>query len=140
MERLQRLAYYLGIGMVSTLFTLLLIMVVPNLAQDAGYDAKTDDDILAMFTTHPAYLAMYERYPNAVEEFEVGDHGDASLRVGVMDFESGVQLVLFMNAYRDHVGYVNVECVGNDEDPGTRVDGLFAAEFIRVTDCIEPAT
>ena len=57
MERIQRLAYHLGIGMAVTLFVLLLIAVVPHLVQDtdyAGTDARTDAELLEMFTAHPA--------------------------------------------------------------------------------------
>ena len=53
MERIRRLAYYLGIGMAVTLFVLLLIAAVPNLVQDADY-AGTDAELLEMFTAHPA--------------------------------------------------------------------------------------
>ena len=81
----------LGIGMAVTPFVLLLIAAVPNLVQDADYagtDARTDAELLEMFTAHPAYSAMYERFPDAVEA--LGSHGrGGSLRVGAMDFESG---------------------------------------------------
>ena len=139
LERIQRLTYYLGIGMAVTLFILLLVAVVPNLVQSTDYDTRTDGEILEMFTTHPAYLAMYERFPNATEEFESHGHGGGSLRVGVMDFEDGTQLILYMNSHGRNV-YANVECIGGDEGPGRAVDGLFAAEYIRITDCLGPAT
>ena len=137
MERIQRLAYYLGIGMTATLFILLLIMVVPNLVQDTGFVDRTDDEILEMFAAHPAYLAMYERYPGAVEEFEAYGRGEGSLRVGMMDFESGAQLILRMNVHGHNV-YASIECV-DTEEPRVAVDGLFVAEYIGSTDCLEPA-
>lgn len=140
LERIQRLAYYLGIGMAVTLFVLLLIAAVPNLVQDtdyAGTDARTDAELLAMFTAHPAYSAMYERFPDAAEEFEVHGRGDGSLRVGVMDFESGTQLILYMNVHGRNV-YANIECI-DTEEPRVVVDGLFAVEYIKITDCLERA-
>ena len=140
MERIRRLAYYLGIGMAVTLFVLLLIAAVPNLVQDADYagtDARTNAELLAMFTTHPAYSAMYERFPDAAEEFEIHGRGDGSLRVGVMDFESGTQLILYMNVHGRNV-YANIECI-DIEEPRVVVDGLFAVEYIKITDCLERA-
>lgn len=138
LERIQRLAYYLGIGMTATLFILLLIMVVPNLAQDTGFVDRTDGELLEMFTAHPAYSAMYERFPGASEEFEAYGRGEGSLRVGMIDFESGTQLILYMNVHGRSV-YVSVECI-YIEEPRVVVDGLFAVEYIGITDCLGPAT
>ena len=135
MERIQRLTYYLGIGIAATLFTLLLIIVVPNLAANWEYDARTDEEILAALRAHPAYAAMYERFPDAMESYD----GHGSLRVGVRDFESGAQLMVYMDLYRDDNVSVYVECTKANGDQRDSVHDLFVPEFIRVTDCLEPA-
>lgn len=138
LERIQRLAYYLGIGMTATLFVLLLVVVVPGLVQDTDFVDRTDGELLEMFTAHPAYSAMYERFPGAAEEFEAYGRGEGSLRVGVIDSESGTQLILYMNVHGRNV-YVSVECI-DIEEPRVVVDGLFAVEYIGITDCLGPAT
>ena len=135
------MTYYLGIGMAVTLFTLLLISVVPMLVQYSYLGdlvARTDGEFLEMFAAHPAYSAMYERFPDASEELEAHGRGDGSLRVGAMDFESGTQLILYLHMHRDIVS-ARVECMSGNEDSRMFVDGLFAVEYIRTTDCLEPA-
>lgn len=124
--------------MAITLFVLLLIIVVPNLVKDVYIDTMTDQELLAVFASHPAYVAMSERFPDAPETLESYGRGEGSLRVGVMDFESGAQLILSMNTHRDGIVYAHVECINDNEDRRDYVEDLFAAEFIRNTDCLGP--
>jgi hypothetical protein len=124
-------------GMAATLFILWLIMVVPSMASNIDLDGRTDAELMETFASHPAYLAMYERFPDAVEALESDTRG-GSLRVGAMDFEGGAQLILYMDIHGDHNVRTHVECIRGDETPRMVVDSLFTAEFIRATDCLGP--
>ncbi len=57
---------------------------------------ESDEKLMNMFTSHPAYLAFYETYPDAKEEFQNRNRGNGNLNVGVMNFETGDQIILDM--------------------------------------------
>ena len=147
MERLPRFALYLAIGIGMTVFALFLFSILPFIIENSWDEWKrldkrdmSRDEIYSIMTTHPAYLAMYEMYPDAKEEFVYRDRGDASLQAGVMSFETQNQLILDLDysTYQDRTRayvYCNV-----DEDHRTMsADGIFAEDFIRNTDCLEAA-
>ena len=147
MERLQRIAYYVGIGVVISIFALFLVSALPDIIENSarqwgmlGDAGKSEEALLAMFQKHPAYAAMYERFPDAVEEFVSHENGVGSIEVGAMNFESGSQLKLhlFYHVSSDRVN-VNVICMNGALDGPTHIDGLFAEDFIRNTDCLDAA-
>lgn len=126
-----------------TLFTLFLLTVVPGLVlySDLGrlsIDIRSNEELMEVFAEHPAYLAMYERFPNAKEEFEGNAHiGGGSLRVGVANLETGAQLILHLSTHQ-HNMHTHAECIQGNEGPMVRIDSLFVAEYISSTACIEP--
>ena len=87
-----------------TLFSLLLFAVLPSIIQNAGSDweqivnsgDQSDEKLLAIFESHPAYIAMYETYPDAKQELNSRGRGNGILQVGIMNFETNNQLVLEM--------------------------------------------
>ena len=89
------------------------------------------------FSEHPAYAAMYERYPDANEEFDYYGRGDGSMTVGVMNFETDAQLTLSMR-YDSHRDSIRADARCSTPSDHRDVDGLFAEDFIRATDCLEP--
>ena len=155
MEKLPRFTIYLGIAIGVIVFGMFLYSVLPHMIQNSSHDwertvggfEESDEKLMDMFTSHPAYLAFYETYPDAKEEFQNRNRGNGNLNVGVMNFETGDQIILDMyyDKWDDRVN-VNVRCnIMGEEDrrnDNLRADGLFAEDFIRNIDClnqIEPA-
>ena len=100
MERLTKIAFYVGIGIAVSVFALFLISFLPLVIGNAGNawerlgdTGRSDGETLAKFQEHPAYVAMYERFPGAVEKVEYHE-GGGSMEVGAMNFENNSQLVL----------------------------------------------
>lgn len=144
MEKLRKTAYLVGIGMAVSVFTIFMFAFVPIAIDETThrlglYDRVSKEVVLAKLQEHPAYVAMYERFPDAAEEF-VERTNRASLNVGVMDFDVGNQLVLHLryDGYDDSVD-VDVECLGESQDSRQLIYGLFAEDFIRGTDCVTGA-
>ena len=144
MERLPRFALYLAIGIGMTVFALFLFSILPFIIENSWEEWKrldrsdrAQDEVYSEMTTHPAYLAMYEVYPDAKEEFVYRDRGDANLQVGVMSFDTQNQLILEMH-YSDYDGRTDayVYCNVGEDRRKMSADGLFAEDFIRNTDCL----
>lgn len=147
MERLPRFALYLAIGIGITIFVLFLIASLPFILEDSWDKWKrldrmdmSRDEIYSKMIAHPAYLAMYETYPDAKEEFVYRDRGDASLEVGVMSFETQNQLILDLDysTYDDRIR-AYVYCNVGENHREMSAGGLFAEDFIRNTDCLGAA-
>lgn len=147
MERLPRFALYLAIGVGITIFVLFLVSILPFIIEDSWDRWKrldrmnmSPDEIYSKMTAHPAYLAMYEVYPDAKEEFVYRDRGDASLQAGVMSFETQNQLILDLD-YSTHQDRTRayVYCSVGGDHRTMSADGIFAEGFIRNTDCLGAA-
>ena len=149
MERLPRFAIYLAIGIGVTFFGMFLFSILPHMIENTGNDweraigdsADSEEEIMALLTVHPSYIAFYETYPDAKEEFENRSRGNGNLSVGVMNFETGDQIVLDMRYdKRDDRVRIDVRCnMVNEEgrrDDNLRAEGLFAEDFIRNVDCL----
>lgn len=147
MERLARFALYLAIGIGITVFGLFLFSILPHIIENSWRDWErldegdaSSDEIYAKMTAHPAYLAMYEVYPDAKEEFTYIDKWDSRIQVGVMNFETQNKLVLNLD-YSEYKSKTDayVHCDTSEDRPRMSADGLFAEDFIRNTDCLEAA-
>lgn len=136
MERIQRVVYYVGLGMALTLFGLLLSSVVPHMAYDFMPNNVSEEEALAMVHSHPAYVAMLEKYPDAITEFEHGTHSSI-MRVGVWNYTNGQQLILHLDVWIDRV-HVSAWCAGTS-GPTERqgLDPLFVKSYIETTDCLD---
>lgn len=150
MERLPRFTIYLGIVIGVTIFGMFLYSVLPNMIENSSNDwdraigdsaINSEEDLMALFTAHPTYIAFYETYPDAKEEFQKRNRGNGNLSVGVMNFETGHQIILDMhyNKQNDRMN-IDVRCniMGeeNRRNDNFRAEGLFAEDFIRNVDCL----
>ena len=79
-RRLTKIAFYVGIGIAVSVFALFLIWSLPVVIGHTGNQwerlGNTDTDrsngeTLAKFQGHPAYVAMYERFPRSRGEGRV---------------------------------------------------------------------
>ena len=150
LERLPRFAIYLAIGIGVTFFGMFLFSILPHMIENTGNDweraiggtADSEEEIMALLMVHPSYIAFYETYPDAKEEFENRSRGNGNLSVGIMDFETGDQIILELRYdKRDDRVRVDVRCnIMGDEDnrrnDNFRAEGLFAEDFIRNVDCL----
>jgi len=145
MERLSRSALYLGMGIGVTFFVLFLIAALPFIIESSWRQWErldisdgSQDEVYEKLVSHPAYVAMYETYPDAKEEFSYHGNDNGNLRVGIMDFETHNQLTLnlYYNTYEDRVD-ANAYCSTQGDRQTPNIDRLFAEDFIRNTDCLE---
>lgn len=139
METLTKILYLTIMSVAVIMCVLFLLLLIPVLSDTWNrdpYGQPVDEEkALANIRGDPAYIAMYERYPDAAERVR-NEFNQMEMEVGVMNQETGNQLILRGYAHTDIVYTMTVAChdvTGEHED---YVDDLFAAEYIRTTDCV----
>lgn len=145
MERLPKFAIYLGMVIGMTVFVLFLVSGLPYILEQSinnwerlDRSDASEEEIRAKFAEHPSYVAMYERFPDAREEFSYREGDNGMMSVGVMNFDNGNRLMLNMyyNAHDDRIN-VSADCNADSDSHRQIADGLFAEDFIRNTNCLE---
>jgi hypothetical protein len=85
-----------------------------------------------------AYLAMYERFPDAIEHTDISPIG-VNIDVGVIDGDTGNRLTLWLYADPYSSGYqMTVTCRDSGGNVISDDYALFSPDFIRTTDCVSP--
>lgn len=145
MFSMQKVAYIVGITIAISVFTLFLYSFLPHIIQNDQWEridglTMSDEDLLKEFYATPAYVAFYERFPDAKEELNNHRHG-GELQVGIANLEKGnfLKLHLYYND-RDERMNVNVSCETPNNRENMHSDGLFAIDFIKQTDCLNLET
>lgn len=138
---LSKIAYGVGITIAVSVFVLFLYSFLPSIIQNEQWkniDGMNMDDekLLEEFQATPAYIAFYERFPNATEELNNYRSG-GELQIGIANYEKNnyLKLNLYYNNYDDRIN-VNVDCQTSDNRNNMYADGLFAIEFIKQTNCL----
>ncbi len=133
----------MGIGV--TVFILFMFVALPSTLEHSidqwerlGGGGNSEEGLRAKFVEHPSYKAMYDRFPDAKEDFSYNKRGGGHMMVGVMNFEANSQLILDLsyNDYEDDV-YAHAYCNTESNDNNMHVDELFVEDFIRNTGCLE---
>jgi hypothetical protein len=141
MLTLQKIAYGVGISIAVSVFVLFLYSFLPHLINNDQWEnvdglKMSNEELLKEFQATPAYVAFYERYPDAREELNNQRHG-GDMQVGIANLEKGnfLKLHLYFNKYDDRVN-VNVSCETSNNSQNMHADGLFAVDFIKQTNCL----
>ena len=119
------------------MFILFLISFVPHLWDERNLGSLDREEALALLQADPAYVAMYERFPEAVERFTHSERNNGEMEVGVRNPDTAMSLVLRMYTYAVGISHITVTCEYGAGGHEESVDGLFAVEFIKTTDCLE---
>lgn len=145
MGPLQKIAICVGIGISLSIFVLFLYSFLPNIINNNDWDNfdstnLTKEELLEKYQKHPAYVAFYERFPDAKEEFNFNPkRHDGNIQVGVANFEKANTLKLDMryNKYDDSI-FVSINCfTNNGKNQSTNTNGLFVVDYIEQTNCLE---
>lgn len=146
MERLVRAAVYLGMGIGVTLFGLLLFSILPHILDNSFDDWNrlfvadlSEEETLEKFQQHPAYLAMYERFPDASQQVTFDKYFDGHMEIGAMNSSNGHQLILDMR-YVEHEQRIRTHLYCNTltDTQNFATNDLFVADEIKNTDCLDP--
>lgn len=120
------------------LYTFLPMMIQNNQWENLDGFNISEEELLKKFQAEPAYLAFYDRFPDASEELNYNRHG-GDMQVGAVNFEKNNQLRLHLNynQYDERIN-VNVNCdTQSNNSRNMYADGLFAIDFINQTNCLE---
>lgn len=144
MITLRTIAYVVGITIAISAFGLFLYSFLPHLIENdqwerIGGENISEEELLKKFQNHNAYIAFYDRFPDAQEDYRHYKYGGGEMQVGVINFEKNNSLTLNLNYNdRDESIYANIRCDTNeDRNRDLRADNLFVMEFIEKTNCLE---
>lgn len=112
------------------------VLMAPIIEDIQIYDSYPATVLKGMFVDE-AYLAMYERYPDADESIRVTSI-DVNIDVLVSDPDTGNTLLMWV--YADpysSVPQTGADCWDSDENIIYDSTGMYTVEFIRTTDCVQ---
>ena len=95
-----------------------MISALPHVIENSGrdWDRATSietlpEETLQTFKEQPAYAAMYDRYPDAKEEFKFNKGQRSEILVGVFNAENDNHLVLQIGYdYQQNI-FTNIQCM-----------------------------
>ena len=144
MITLKKLSYLVGLTIAIATFSLFLYSFLPHLIENDQWERLdgadiSEEELLKKFQQHDAYLAFYERFPDAKEDYRYDKRGRGEMQVGVVNFEKNNTLTLSLNYnHRDEDINANVRCETNEDGHrNLRADNLFVVDFIKQTNCLE---
>ena len=146
MERLSKIAIYMGMIIVCSIFAMFAISIMPlvvsqveNNWEDVLPD-KSDEAIKRLFYETDSYKAFNTKYPDNGEYYVSYGDGRGRLEVTAMNFESYNTLHLRLE-YEKRTDSVmeDVRCENQKNNQSYSVLGTLAAQFIENIDCLNNA-
>lgn len=144
MERLSKIAIYLGMGIASAVFVLFLISILPHIVDVLERDwvnvipSKSEQEIKEILYEHESYKIFVNKYPEYGEYYRSHGGGSGSLEVMAMNFETYNILSLELN-FNNNAESINeqVRCFNDNLDYNYHVRGSLAKQFIEKVSCLE---
>lgn len=121
-----------------------LYSVIPDMIEYDGdqwdrilNNNEIEDEFLEMFESHKSYLAMYEKYPNAIQEYISYGRGEGHLNVAVMDYETNNRLTLNLSFYSQNNNIQStVTCYNAVDDNTQYIESPLDETYIRNGNCL----
>lgn len=143
MERLSKIAIYLGMFIASSVFVLVLISILPHVVDtlqnnwDDILPGKSDEDIKSIFYETKSYKTFVNKYPENGKYYDSYGNGYGSLKVTSMNFDSynTLKLELHYDRRTDSVKE-EVTCYNQADNRNYRIKGTLTTQFIEKIDCL----
>jgi len=144
MERLSKIAIYMGMVIACSVFVLFVISIMPHILNqienqwDDVIPGKSDEELKALFYETESYKAFINKYPESGEHFDSYGNGGGRLEISAMNFESyqTLRLDLEYNKRNDSIREY-VECYSNADRHQYSIRGSLVTQFIEKVDCLE---
>ena len=144
MERLSKIAIYMGMAIACSIFVLFVISITPYMMNqiqnnwDDVIPGKSDEELMALFYETQSYHAFVEKFPENGEWFDSYGNGGGRLEVTAMNFESlnTMRLELDYDLHTDSVRE-EINCYNQADDRNYRIRGSLAAQFIEKISCLD---
>ena len=144
MERLSKIAIYMGMAIACSIFVMFAISVIPDVVSQVVHDwkvfpDKSAEEIKKLFYETDSYKAFNAKYPDNGEYHDYRD-GYGRLELTAMNFESynTLHLRLQYDARGDSVRE-DVRCEIQKNNQNHSIRGTLAAQFIEKVDCLSGA-
>ena len=144
MEKLSKVAIYMGMGIACTIFVMFVISITPHMMNQLENDwddvipGKSNEEIKAMFYETNSYKTFINKFPEYGEWFNSHGNGEGRLEVTAMNFES-------LNTMRLELDYdkrsesirEEINCYNQKDERNYRIRGTLATQFIEKIQCLE---
>ena len=146
MERLSKIAIYMGMAIACSIFVMFAISVMPHVASQIedglgdALDGKSSEEIKKLLYETDSYRAFSAKYPDNGEYYDSHRNGYGRLEVTAMNFESYNTLHLYLeyDARAESVSE-EVRCVNQKDNKNYFIRGTLAVQFIENIDCLSGA-
>lgn len=147
LDKLKKIAYVLGISMSVVMFSLIVYGITPDLMREGRWDRvdvdviyPPSDAIYELLKNDPAYLAMFEKYPDAKEKFDPRGQGRGQLDVAMGNFDDeGKILTLELEYDRgDKIIHTRINCKDftNEHNGNVNFRGPLVIQYIQENNCL----
>ena len=146
MERLSKIAIYMGMAIACSIFVMFAISVMPHVVSQIEDDwenvfpDKSDEEIKKLLYETDSYKAFNAKYPDNGEYYDSYRNGYGRLEVTAMNFESYNTLHLRLE-YDTRAESVKeeVRCENQKDNQNYSIRGTLASKFIENIDCLSGA-
>jgi len=144
LERLSKIAIYMGMAIACSIFVLFVISIMPHIIDqinnrwDDVIPGKSDAELKSMFYDTESYKTFVGKYPENGEYFDSYGNGGGRLEVTAMNFESYNIITLELD-YDKRSDFTReyVECHSHADKQQYSIRGSLATQFIEKVDCLE---
>ena len=146
MERLSKIAIYMGMAIACSIFIMFAISVMPHVVSQIeeglgdALTGKSGEEVKKLLYETDSYKAFNAKYPDNGEYYDSYRNGYGRLEVTAMNFESYNTLHLYLE-YDTRAESVSeeVRCVNQKDNQNYSIRGTLAAKFIENIDCLSGA-
>ncbi|MDH5463468.1 MAG: hypothetical protein OEW49_04085 [Nitrosopumilus sp.] len=144
MERLSKIAIYMGMAIACSIFVLFVISIMPHIMNqiennwDDVIPGKSNEELKAMFYETESYKTFVSKYPENGEYFDSYGNGGGRLEVTAMNFESYNTLRLELD-YNKRTESIREEanCYNQIDERNYHIRGTLATQFIEKIPCLD---
>ena len=144
MERLSKIAIYMGMTIACSIFVLFVISIMPHIMNqiqnnwDDVIPGKSDEALKAIFYETQSYQTFVKTFPEHGEWFDSYGNGEGRLEVTAMNFESLNTMRLELDYDRQTKSVrEEINCYNQTDNSNYNIRGSLTAQFIEKISCLD---
>ena len=143
MERLSKIAIYLGMAIALSIFVLFVISIMPHTIDQLNREwgdviPISKEEVMEKFQNTESYKIFNEKYPDNGVYLDL-DRNGGRLELTAMNFETFNELRLELRYYPNNGGEdvrEEISCSNDLHDVYYQIRGSLASQFIEKVDCL----
>jgi len=143
MERLSKIAIYMGMGIAISIFVLIVISIMPHIIDQINdrwnkVIPLSKQEIMEKFENTESYILFVEKYPDHGRYIDL-DRNGGRIELTAMNFETFNELRLELRYYKNHGNddvREEISCSNDLKDVYYQIRGSLASQFIEKVNCL----